>query len=122
MIDTLMYVKKLEASGFPRNQAELQVQIMTDIVDQSYSTKQDLKDLGVDLRQEMKDLGTELRQEMRDLGAELRLEMRDLSVDLRKEMREIGFEMRALENRLTLKLGSMMLVGFAGLAAFIKLV
>lgn len=45
MIDTLMYVKKLEAAGSPRNHAELQVEIMADFVDKNYATKQDFKDL-----------------------------------------------------------------------------
>lgn len=45
MIDTLMYVKKLEAIGIPREQAELQVQVMAEIVDSNYATKQDFVDL-----------------------------------------------------------------------------
>lgn len=87
MIDTLMYVKKLEASGVPRELAELQVQIMTDIVDQNYATKQDFKDL----RQEMKELRIELKHDM-----------------------------ARLEDRLTIKLGSMMVVMVAVLATIIK--
>ena len=36
MIDTLMYVKKLEAIGIPREQAELQVQVMAEIADNKF--------------------------------------------------------------------------------------
>lgn len=91
MIDTLMYVKKLEAVGVPREQAELQVQIMADIVDKGYATKQDLKDLGVELRHDMKAL-------------EIRL---DNKID-------------RLEDRLTIKLGSIMVLGLTALATIIK--
>lgn len=87
MIDTLMYVKKLEATGVPREQAELQVQIMADIVDKNYATKQDLKDLSIELRQEIKDL---------------------------------EHKIRATEDRLTIKLGSIMVVGLSALATILK--
>lgn len=87
VIDTLMYVKKLEAIGVPREQAELQVQVMADIVDQNYATKQDFKEL----KQEMKDLRTELKHDM-----------------------------LMLESRLTIKLGSMMVVGIGAIATLIK--
>ena len=69
MYDTLMYVKKLEAVGIPRDQAEAQVEIMSQIVDSSFATKQDLKDLSAELR-------SEIRSEM---GA-IRLEMRDATI------------------------------------------
>ena len=92
MIDTLMYVKKLEASGVPREQAELQVEIMADIVDKNYATKQDLKDLSSEFRQEMRELRSELKHDM-----------------------------QRLEDRLTIKLGSMMVVTVSAVAAIIKL-
>lgn len=55
MHDTPTYVKKLEAVGIPRKQAEAQVEIMSHIVDSSFATKQDLKDLSSDIRLEIKD-------------------------------------------------------------------
>ncbi len=80
MIDTLMYVKKLEAIGIPRDQAELQVQIMADIVDKSYVTKQDFKEFEL----------------------------------------KVNHQFARLEDRLTLKLGSIMIVGLTALATIIK--
>ncbi len=84
MIDTLMYVKKLEAVGIPREQAELQVEIMADIVDNNYATKGDIKDV----RQEIKDV----RQEIKDL-----------------EVR-VTHQFARLEDRLTIKMGGMLAV------------
>lgn len=80
MIDTLMYVKKLEATGVPREQAELQVQIMADIVDKNYATKQDLKDLRVELKHDME----------------------------------------RLEDRLTIKLGSIVVIAIGAVATIVK--
>ncbi len=61
MHDTLMYVKKLEAVGVPRDQAEAQVEIMSQIVDSNFATKQDLKDLSAELRTEMGGLRLEIK-------------------------------------------------------------
>ena len=98
MHDTLGYVKRLEAVGIPRAQAEAQVQIMSEVIDTNLATKQDLKDLATELRTEMKDLKTELRVEMTDIRT----------------------DMARLEDRLTIKLGTMMVVSVSALAAIIK--
>ena len=66
MYDTLMYVKKLEAVGIPRKQAEAQVEIMSQIVDSNFATKQDVKDLAAELRAEIRTEMGELRLEIKD--------------------------------------------------------
>lgn len=45
VFNTLEYAKRLEASGFTRQQAEAQANIMTEIVDEKMATKQDLREL-----------------------------------------------------------------------------
>lgn len=45
MFNTLRYTKSLEAVGFPREQAEAQVQIIAEIIEGDVATKQDLKNL-----------------------------------------------------------------------------
>ena len=44
MYDTLEYVRRLEAVGVPREQAETQVRILAEVINTNLSTKQDLKD------------------------------------------------------------------------------
>lgn len=61
MYDTLMYVKKLEAVGVPRNQAEAQVEIMSQIVDSNFATKHDLKDLSAELKTEIAAVRLEIK-------------------------------------------------------------
>ena len=102
MADTLMYFKKLEAAGFSRKQAEVQVQMMSDLAEKNFATKEDVKDI----RQEMKDI----RQEIKDLGTELRNEVRRLETEISR-----------MGDRLTIRLGGMMILGFGALAALIKL-
>lgn len=45
MFNTMVYAKKLEAVGLPREQAEAHVQIIADIIEGDVATKQDLKEL-----------------------------------------------------------------------------
>jgi len=45
MFNALKYTKKLEEVGFSREQAEIQLQVITEIVEDDLATKQDLKNL-----------------------------------------------------------------------------
>jgi hypothetical protein len=53
MYDSLKYAKKLEEAGVSREQAEVHIQIMTEIIETNLATKQDLKDLSAELRYEI---------------------------------------------------------------------
>lgn len=43
MINTLKYAKRLEQAGFSREQAEANIQIIAEIVEEDVATKQDIK-------------------------------------------------------------------------------
>lgn len=43
VFNSLNYAKRLEQAGFTRQQAEVQANIMTEIVDEKITTKQDLR-------------------------------------------------------------------------------
>ncbi len=90
MHDTLTYVKKLEAVGVSRKQAEAQVEIMSQIVDSNFATKQDLKDLAGANKQDLKELGAELRTEMGELRSELRTEMGGLRLEIKDSTIKYG--------------------------------
>jgi hypothetical protein len=47
--DTLAYAKKLKASGFTEEQAEVQAEAMADLVNEHLATKRDLKELEMSL-------------------------------------------------------------------------
>lgn len=96
MADTLMYFKKLEAAGFSKRQAEVQIEMMNDFTSNSFATKQDFSNM----EQTIKDL-------------EHRIDVR--FVRLESELSRMG-------DRITIRLGSMMIIGFGTLAALIKLV
>ena len=45
VFDTLAYAKKLKAVGFTEEQAEVQAEALSDLINDQLSTKQDLKEL-----------------------------------------------------------------------------
>jgi hypothetical protein len=47
--DTLTYAKKLKASGFTEQQAEVQAEAMAELVNEQLATKRDLKELEMSL-------------------------------------------------------------------------
>ena len=54
--DTLKYAKKLREAGFSQQQAELQAEALSEIVEDRLATKQDLKELEMVTKQELKEL------------------------------------------------------------------
>ena len=108
--DTLSYAKKLKSVGFTEEQAEVQVEILAQIIDERLATKQDI----LALRRDMKELETSLRREME----EIRRDMKEMETSLRRDMKEM--ELR-LKHDLTLRLGAMLAAGIAIIAALVKL-
>ena len=95
MADTLMYFKKLEAAGFSRKQAEAQVEMIRDFGESQYPTR------------------VEMNSRFDAVDA------RFAAVDARFDRLEV--EIGRMSDRITIRLGTMLLVGFGALAALIKL-
>ena len=71
MYNSLKYAKILEEVGFTREQAEAQMQIMTETIETNLATKQDMKDLSLVLSQDLKDLKAELQSVKTNLETNL---------------------------------------------------
>lgn len=95
MFNSLKYAKQLEEVGVSREQAEVHMQIMTEIVETNLATKEDMKDV----RQEIKDLGVQLAGKFDQLEAKI-----------------IQSEYRA-----TIKTGGMLVVAIGLILGFFKL-
>ncbi len=48
--DTLQYAKRLKAVGFTEEQAEVQAQVLAEIIESNLATKRDLKELEAQLK------------------------------------------------------------------------
>ena len=91
MFNTLMYTKKLEQAGMAREQAEVQMQILAEILEVDVTTKSDIKNI----------------------------ELQIANLDLR--VISIKSEMTLLEHRLITKLGTIIVITLSALTAIIKL-
>lgn len=91
IFNTHAYVKKLMASGMPEAQAEAQMEIFIQFIDNKLATKLSLTNAKNDLE----------------------LKIKELEVNLRAEM-------KILEKDIVIKLGSMMVLGISALGAMIK--
>lgn len=54
--DTLMYAKKLEAKGFTSEQAEAQVEMIKEVIDNQLATKQDINEIKRDIEDVRRDI------------------------------------------------------------------
>ena len=58
--DALSYAKKLKSVGFTEEQAEVQVEILAQIIDERLATKQDI----LALKRDMKEMELSLKQDL----------------------------------------------------------
>ena len=108
--DTHKAVKELQDAGFEEAQAEAVVATVGAAFVGNVATKQDL----MELRREMQAQGNELRSEMRSQGSELRSEIQNQGSDLFSKM-------QAMELRITLRMGALIVGGVALIIALDKL-
>jgi hypothetical protein len=124
MFDTLMYVKRLEAVGISREQAETQVQIMAEVIDTNLTTKQDLKDLRRAMGQDFKDVRAEMDRGFKDVHTEMNTRFKDAHTEMHRGFSDVDQrfllvkkDMVQLEYRIVIKLGALITAGVAVLAA-----
>jgi hypothetical protein len=95
MFNALKYTEELERAGFTRSQAETSVRLLIDIMNETFATKSDI----LMLKGDIESLRNELRTEVKTLASCI----------------------RELDYKLTIKLGSMMVVGLGVIATLLRL-
>ena len=139
--DTLAYAKRLRGAGLTDEQAVVHAEALATALGEILVTKQDLNELATkddlhrlelatkeefaSVRQEMSSEFASVRQEMSSEFASVRQEMSGGFAAVRQEMSSefsaVRQEMRALELRMTLRVGALFSIGIGALAALIKL-
>ena len=143
--DTLKFANQLKTAGVPVTHAEAEAKALSEIFETNLgelATKEDLhheidglrhevkeletglrQEIG-DLRHEMKELETGLRHEMGNLETGLRHEMGNLEIGLRHEIsdlrKDIDTKLEKLELRMTIKLGSIVVVALGAFTVIFK--
>jgi hypothetical protein len=67
MLDSMKYVKLLETKGFSREQAEAQVEMVREVMDNNFATKRDLEKLEFKLESRLDLCVESLKTEMHKL-------------------------------------------------------
>ena len=123
--DTLSYAKKLISVGVPQEQAEVQADIFSEIIESELATKRDIKDNESSLKRDMKELEVLLRRDMKELEVSLKRDMKELETFLKRDLKEIETslkrDMKELEQRLIIKLGFLIAASIAIVATLVKL-
>ena len=105
--DSLTYANRLKAAGMDGGLAEVQASALTEVIQDHFhnlSTKQEVQQLSLDLRKEMQLQGQELRKDMQLLRL------------------EVQKDMQLLEQRMVIKLGSLMVLAIGVVATVVKLI
>jgi hypothetical protein len=103
--DSLSYANRLKAAGMESGLAEVQASAMTEVIQgqsQNLSTKPELQQLGQDLHKDMQSLRVELQKDMQSLRVEFQKDM------------------QLLEQRMVIKLGSLMVLAIGVVATLVK--
>jgi len=105
--DTLKFAKRLKEAGFTEQQAEALADAEAEFIEQNLATKRDI----ADLKRDIKELEVTLRSDIKQLDLKIEQTRSDLARDLKD-----------LEYRMTIKLGTLMVVAVGAMATLAKLV
>ena len=103
MFDTHAFVKELTQAGMPEQQAEVLARSQTTLIDEKLATKEDLKKLELATKRDLKELEQATKRDLKELEQAMKRDLKEL------------------ELRLTLRLGSMMVIAIGVVAALVKL-
>ncbi len=107
--------------------SEIQTQdsdLRSEIQAQGNALRSEMQAMGSDLRSEIQTQGNDLRSEMQAMGNDLRSEIQTQGSDLRSEIQTQGSglrsEMQAMELRMTLRMGGLIVAGVGLIVALDK--
>ncbi|MGQ0591443.1 MAG: coiled-coil domain-containing protein [Gammaproteobacteria bacterium] len=115
--DTLKFAKRLKEAGFTEQQAEALAAAEAEFIEQNLATKRDI----ADIKRDIKELEVTLRNDLKQLEVTLRNEIKQLDVKIEQVRSDVARDLKDLEYRMTIKLGTMMVVAVAAMATLVKL-
>ncbi|MCY3985842.1 MAG: hypothetical protein OXF23_02210 [Candidatus Dadabacteria bacterium] len=97
--NAIKYVGGLREAGVPEKQAEVHLRILHDVIESNLATKRDIEELKTKLKRDIEELKTELKRDIEELRTELK-----------RDIQEVRRDMKELEQRMTIKLGGLIVV------------
>ena len=111
--DTHKYIKRLTAVGMPEPQAEVIAYEQRSLIEDQLATKQDVKESEAATRREIKELEAATRREIKESEAATRREIAATRREIKELEANTRRDLKELEQRLTIRLGGMMIAGFS---------
>ena len=132
MFDTLSASRRLREVGFEEKQADAVVGLLAEDVSGNIATKSDIELLGADTKSEIELLKTDMKSDVEllrtDMKSEIELLRADTKSDLellraetKSEFELFRAEVRALEQRMTIRLGGLVAVATGIIIAVLAL-
>ena len=111
--DTLKFAKRLKEAGFTEQQAEALADAEAEFIEQNLATKRDIADIKRDI--------ADVKRDIKELEVTLRNEIKQLDVRSNGIRSDLARDLKDLEYRMTIKLGTMMVVAVGAMATLVKL-
>ena len=111
--DTLKFAKRLKEAGFTEQQAEALADAEAELIEQNLATKRDIADIKRDI--------ADVKRDIKELEVTLRNEIKQLDVKIEQIRSDLSRDLKDIEYRMTIKLGTMMVVAVAAMATLAKL-
>lgn len=121
MFNALKYTEILEKVGFSREQAETSVKVLIEVMDDNFATKHDLKEFQFAMQTDMQKFQTEVQTDFNKFNAEIRTDIQQFKSEVTSELQSVRHEMKLLEQRMTIKLGTLMVICMSVLTTLNKI-
>lgn len=119
--DTLKFVETLRGAGVPDRHARAISQAVREAHETAEpATGRDLRETVSALRGDTQTLGTGIASDMQALRSELKSDVQELRSELKSDVQELRAEVRAIEPRLTIRLGGVVVVALGAFTALSK--
>ena len=129
--DALKHVETLKKAGVPDDQATAQVRVLNEIIDSNLATKRDWKEMEQATRRDIKELEHKMketeqatRRDIKELEHKMKeteqATRRDIK-ELEHKIKELEHKMKEMEQRIIIKLGSLLTTGLVAIVALSKL-
>jgi hypothetical protein len=111
MFNALRYTEELEKAGFSRDQAEVSVRVLIDVMNENFATKSDIKELDLKIDSAVQKIDSKIESVTQRL---------DSKID--SVAQKLDSRIDSAEYRLTIKLGAMLTIVVGVMTAIIKLI
>ena len=115
--DTHAFVKRLTRAGMDEQQAEALVECQAQLINDSLATKQDIEEV----KRDIEALRLETKKDIEALRLATEQSIEKLRLETKKDIEALRTDMQKMELRLTVRLGSVIVIAMGVFTTLVKL-